>query len=215
MSSKRDGSTPIVRTSFSSIRFKIFAALIGMIVTIMAVNASVVGYIIRQNKLVSLNTAVVRQLGHIEDNFNLFIDDIRKTINTIAVYPAVKQADDSIHSYIAEDTAVSAKDFTFSNTEEAVARYFKMVFGAHKEYDEIYLGTVWGGHATASGDSLPAHYDPRKRPWYVEAEKRAGELYVSKAYLSTTGEVVVAAARSTYADNGAMVGIVGIDVSLG
>ena len=215
MSSKRDGSTPIVRTSFSSIRFKIFAALIGMIVTIMAVNASVVGYIIRQNKLVSLNTAVVRQLGHIEDNFNLFIDDICKTINTIAAYPAVKQADDSIHSYIAEDTAVSAKDFTFSNTEEAVARYFKMVFGAHKEYDEIYLGTVWGGHATASGDSLPAHYDPRKRPWYIEAEKRAGELYVSKAYLSTTGEVVIAAARSVYTDDRTMVGVVGIDVSLG
>ena len=53
--------------------------------------------------------SIIRQLGHIEDTFNLFVNDIDKTINTIAVYPAVKRADESIHSYIGENTAVSAK----------------------------------------------------------------------------------------------------------
>ena len=52
-----------------------------------------------------------------------------------------ERADDSIHSYVAENTSVSAKDFTFSDTERAIARYFKMIFDAHNEYDEIYFRT--------------------------------------------------------------------------
>lgn len=92
-----------------SIKIKIFAALIIIITTVIAVNALFIGHIIRKNKLESLNTSIIRQLGHIEDTFNLFVNDIDKTINTIAVYPAVKRADESIHSYIGENTAVSAK----------------------------------------------------------------------------------------------------------
>lgn len=62
---------------------------------------------------------------------------------------AVRNADDSIHSYIGESGTVSVSSYEKSEVEENIRRLAKSFTGTDKDIAELYLGTKWGGYATS------------------------------------------------------------------
>jgi diguanylate cyclase (GGDEF)-like protein len=58
-------------------------------------------------------------------------------------------------------------------------------------------------------------YDPRQRPWYTSAEAAPGDLTWTKPYVFfASREPGVTVASAAHAANGALLGVVGVDVSL-
>ncbi len=86
----------------------------------------------------------------------------------------------------------------------------------------IYLGTVDGrmlewGYGEGFSDYLPAippDYDPRTRPWYLDAIAR-GDLILSKPYrFASTDRYGITCAMPVLAENGSFVGVLGLDILL-
>lgn len=84
---------------------------------------------------------------------------------------------------------------------------------AHASYDAVFVGFNDGGMLLVPESPLPAGYDPRARPWYTEAMASENESILTKAYLSTTKEVV-ASIVSKIRSGGTVIGAVGIDINL-
>lgn len=75
----------------------------------------------------------------------------------------------------------------------------------------LYVGTTTGAFYTSSDRPTAADYDPRKRPWYQEAEANPGKTIVTPPYLSSsTQAMTVTVAKRT--DDGS--GVVGLDINL-
>ncbi len=72
-----------------------------------------------------------------------------------------------------------------------------------------------GGYAIWPDDPELSSYDPRVRPWYKAAMSAPGKAQRSAAYYWASDDAVLIGTSRTVSDSqGAIIGVVGLDVSL-
>ncbi|MEE2691811.1 MAG: response regulator [Pseudomonadota bacterium] len=84
-------------------------------------------------------------------------------------------------------------------------------------YEKTFLWTYYGEangayHIWPPDDTLPADYDPRTRPWYIDAAK-ARETTLTEPYFDITTNVETITVASPVYRNGALAGVAGADFS--
>ncbi|WP_238882057.1 methyl-accepting chemotaxis protein [Clostridium sp. YIM B02551] len=104
---------------------------------------------------------------------------------------------------------------------EAHPEYLSNVMGllgdiknSHKDFLNVYFG-----HATKKMDiypaqQLPADYDPTIRPWYQKAVENKGKVVFSDPYKDASSGNFVVSVSKAVENNGQIVGVVSIDLSL-
>ena len=199
---------------FISIKTKQIIVLVCIIIVLVSSISIISARFIRQNTLDDFHTVSAEKLILIEHTITTLFSNTMQTLTILTGYPAVHQADASIHNYTEETQSVSMKDFEPSNIEKAIASYFSLVQQSDASYQEVFMGTQWGGHINGTGASLPASYDPRTRPWYISATETPGICIISPAYLSTSGDMVIAFAQTTSSAEHTVNAVIGVDVSL-
>jgi methyl-accepting chemotaxis protein len=81
----------------------------------------------------------------------------------------------------------------------------------HPEAEIIYIGTNKGLFIQEPDVGIPADYDPRKRPWYIEAMDKKGEVIISEPYISaSTNEMVVTISKAIKDGSG----VAAVDINL-
>ena len=60
---------------------------------------------------------------------------------------------------------------------------------------------------------LPSDYDPRKRPWYKDAQKTQAVIFTSPYVGASSGKLMITAAQ-TVQKNGQRIGVAGADINL-
>ncbi|NKD77479.1 chemotaxis protein, partial [Haematospirillum sp. H1815] len=84
-----------------------------------------------------------------------------------------------------------------------------------KSFHASYLGDINGIFTQQPpATSLPAGYDPRKRPWYKQAEAAKGPVITPPYKSASTPDLNITIAVPIY-QNGALVGVVGSDFLVG
>ncbi len=82
----------------------------------------------------------------------------------------------------------------------------------HPEVEQVYVGTEKGVYMNAPGElKNPPDYDPRKRPWYMEAMQNKGNVIITSPYISKASNALVVTIAKTTEDGG---GVSAIDVSV-
>lgn len=203
-----------MRKHFISIKTKLLTLFTAMVVLLIVITFYVTGRIIRMDEKSDFYAGSSEQLVLIEKNISLFIDSVNNQLKLLSCFPAIRAADISIHSYIDEDTTMGAGDFTASAAEQAITGYFHLLAQTHQQYKQVLVGTIWGGMITATGEKLPPHYDPRKRPWYYSAIEQPNTLIISPAYLSTSGDLTIAFSTPFVSPDNTIHGVVSIEVAL-
>lgn len=94
------------------------------------------------------------------------------------------------------------------------ANDFSRRMKSHPDYVEVYFGSAQGKFVSGLESSLPAGYNPAKRPWYLDAIEHPDSSTISEAYPSTDGKPVITIAKPAR-ENGKVFGVLGVDVSLG
>lgn len=93
----------------------------------------------------------------------------------------------------------------------ALVKEFDQYKALHPAVEGVFLGTTEGQMISTTRKTYDAKYDPRERPWYIQADSNSGEIIITPPYVShSTGNVVVTVAKKVQDESG----IVGIDVSL-
>lgn len=184
------------------------------ILLLFLITAHLVGYTSKTNCVARFYANTNSELVHIEDGIKMFFDNTKKVLHILAEHPDVRNADDSIHQYRLDTVNIKAIDTVKSQNEKTLVALFKHFFSKFGEYVEVYLGTKWGGYATSFDGEMSAGYDPRKRSWYLLASDAHGKPIITKAYMSTVGDVVVCLSRSVYSPVGEFIGNMSIELTL-
>ena len=92
---------------------------------------------------------------------------------------------------------------------------FTDVKNSHKDFQNVYFGQASKKMNIYPAQNLPAGYDPTTRPWYQKAIENKGKTVFSDPYKdASTGDSIVSVSK-TVENNGQVVGVVAVDISLG
>jgi len=160
--------------------------------------------------------SVEKQLTLVSDSIDLFFSDMKNNVAYFANNSTVKHADDTITSYVNNNTKVNVTPSKNGGVEQQIYENFKEFGETHPNYEYIYMGTEYGGYVIYPEVSMDGSFDPRQRPWYPEAISTPDTTLVSKPYsFATDGfEVIGVSISQAVKNNGKIVGVMAIDISL-
>lgn len=179
--------------------FGLQTKLISVFALIIVVSLSVLGFI-------SYYTMTETLKVNLRENSNSINREISEEISAyLSKYELVV-------NYLAEDANVKN-----SSNEESVQwmlKTFETFAKQDKSLMNVYMGTEDGKFHIYPEQSLPADYDPRTRPWYQGAVKNNSFMWTDPYVDASTGTLVLSAAKPAYDQNGKLIGVVAVDMSL-
>ena len=201
-----------VRRVSISTKFSIGVAVI--ILAVVAISSIITGVFFSKNCLDNFYSSADTALSEFSDSISMFFGAKEVELNVFSDTDEVKNADDTIHSFVNETGTIQILEYEKSPTEEAIRKVCKIFANSDKDIAEIYIGTKWGGYATNFDSSMNGGYDPRKRGWYETASRGNGKVMITDAFASTVGATVVGITKSVYDQSGSFIGNSSIEVSL-
>ncbi|OIO00605.1 MAG: hypothetical protein AUJ49_09615 [Desulfovibrionaceae bacterium CG1_02_65_16] len=198
-----------------SIKTRLILGLVSVIAVVLAGILAIVAYDFKQHSLQSTVQAAQGQMIQLDYGITLFLDECLQNADMMAKTPVtLRHVDEVATSHLATTEKTKAAVQQGDAAGRQIVDFMAAVQHTHPAYVEVYAGNEQGGFISSLEDStMPAGYDPRKRPWYTDTKPVADKPLLGKAYLSTTGEAVTSATRGIMRD-GKMIGVVGLDISL-
>jgi len=196
-----------------SIAVRLVIAVAVSVILLVSFICGVVGLQLYKRNISQFNGFIAQQFINIEKSLNIFIKNGKSMITMLADNDAVKNADDTLYSYLfdAEETGRDTHD---GKTEQAIHAVFNQIKKHHTEFKEVYIGTKWGGLIGLENAVVSKGFDPRKRPWYQNASEANGQCIISDAYRSEDGILTFTIAQGIYNANKEFIGCIGLDISL-
>lgn len=74
---------------------------------------------------------------------------------------------------------------------------FQGILKSHSELENVFVGNESGLYLSPVSQQKAANFNPKNQTWYKRAMERKGETIVTEPYLSSSGKMVVAIARTT------------------
>ena len=198
----------------TSIRFRLLRAITITIISIISLISAVVGYELYKRNTAQFNDFTAQQFINIEKSITLLIQNGKNVVTMLAIHPAVLGADETLYNYTVE-AQKSGKIYTHTgNAEQDIVTLFRTTVQSFSDFQEIYMGTRWGGMATSWTEEEAAGYDPRQRAWYKQAVAADGEIAITPVYISTNGVPVVSLVKTIKTGDGLFLGCIGLDINL-
>ncbi len=195
-----------------STKFSFGVAVI--ILVMVAISSVTTGFFFYKNSLANFYDSAETALSEFSDSISMFFSAKEVELNVFSATDEVKNADETIHSFVNETGPIQILEYKKSPAEEAIRKVCKNFANSDSDIAEIYIGTKWGGYATNFDSSMNGGYDPRKRGWYQTATKGNGKVMITDAFASTVGATVVGITKSVYDKSGEFIGNSSIEVSL-
>ncbi len=196
-----------------SVRFRIMLGLVLVISIPVAVVFAVLFGAVYRETLSRQVDAADREIRQLDNAMSIFMDEAKSNVAMLGVTPSLHEVDKNLTSYLATTEKTKAVPRDDDALGRSLTALFRREQDTHPAYVEVFFGSEDGGFLSSLGDTMPAGYDPRQRPWYKDAMAKPDQAVISKAYVSTTGEAVVSVLR-VVADRGRRIGVVGVDISL-
>lgn len=197
-----------------SIRLKFIIMLAILVISLVAFICVAIGIKVYRASRGHFEQTIEQQLDVMDKTIKLFVKNNDTIVQILLANSDVRQADESIHSYVYESGDIVVKDVEEEGVAERINELFRRVQSEHPEFTVVYLGTKWGGQAT-SRIKMKGGFDPRTRSWYKRSVEKPTELIVTDAYRTSVGnESVITFARALRSDSGEFLGSLGVDVSL-
>ncbi len=151
------------------------------------------------------------ELRQVDNGFQLFFQQIKANVKFLAENKLTTQLPDNTHTYIGSDHMMEPKN---DSAEELALYELYEDFGtSHPDLLYVYTGTKDGGFVQYPLEELGG-YDPRQRPWYKQALASPNAPIITQAYQDVIGKPVVTSALVVKNNQGDIVGVQGLDVTL-
>ena len=197
-----------------SIRTKFIFSLSIIIISLVASICAIIGMKVYNSSIYQLEQTLEQQIDSVDQMLKLFVKNNDALLQILLENPYIKNADESIHSYVGDVGEVVVKDVEGEGNASAINEVFRKTNLRHPEFTVVYLGTKWGGQAT-SRQKMKGGYDPRTREWYRKSYNNPQNVAITDAYKAAIGgELVVTFARALLSPQNEFIGSLGVDVSL-
>ena len=197
-----------------SIRTKFIFILSVIIIFLVACICTIIGMKVYNSSVYQLEQTLNQQVNSVDQMLQLFVKNNDALVQILLENPYVKNADESIHSYVNDSGEILVKDVEGVGNAASINQVFRNTHQMHPEFTVVYLGTKWGGQAT-SRQKMKGGYDPRTREWYKKTYSDQKNVAITNAYKAAIGgELVVTFARALLSSQNEFIGSLGVDVSL-
>ena len=200
----------VVRKKTASITARLLLTITITIISIVAVICAVVGFQLYKKNIAQFDEFTAQQFSNIERSINLFIQNGKNAVSMLAENLAVKNADETLYSYIDQSREVSHN----GKREQDIISEFSIIKANYIDFKEIYMGTKWGGFIGVKDEQIPKGFDPRERDWYKNAISSNGKPVITEAYTSADGNLTFTIVKSVKNNAGEVIGVIGIDINL-
>jgi len=185
-----------------------------IIIFLIGISQIVVELSFKKKAMYDFYTSAENVLKDFSNSINIFFTAKEDVAKFFCTSDAVRNADDTIHSFINESGTIQISGYEKSPTEQRIRTVAQEFSNIDKDTSEVFFGTKWGGYATNLSHSKSGGYDPRTRQWYKDATNGGGNAVITDAYQTTSGTLVVSIVSSVYDFNGDFIGNAGLDISL-
>ena len=181
---------------------------------LIGISQLVVGLSFEKKATVDFYTSAGNVLRDFSNSINIFFTAKEDVVKLLCTADSIRNADDTIHSFVDETGTVQISSYEKSPTEAKIRSVAQEFSEIDKDTSEVFFGTKWGGYATNLSHSKSGGYDPRSRQWYKDAMNGNGKPVITSAYKTTSGTLVVSIVSSVNDFDGNFIGSAGIDISL-
>ena len=155
-----------------------------------------------------------REVQQIDNAIQLFFKEIEKNVIYLTGKSELTSASNNITTYMATTSATNMTPASNGQQEQSLFNAFEQFGNSHQGISYIYFGNREGGYVQWPQGSIGAGYDPRNRPWYQTGQQGSGNTLRTNAYYWEPDDAVIVSTVKTVTNNGQVVGVAGMDVSL-
>ena len=158
-----------------------------------------------------------KEMKQVDNGFNIYFEQIKNNCEFLATNPLVKQADDTITTYMNKETKEELNLTPLKNggIEAEIYKVYEHFANTHSDSAYVYLGTQKGGYIQWPAKSTFANYDPRKRPFYKKAMNNPEDIVrTSPYYYKADDSVIISTVTTVKNEADQVIGVQGLDVSL-
>ncbi|MDR2488895.1 MAG: methyl-accepting chemotaxis protein [Desulfovibrio sp.] len=157
----------------------------------------------------------VSELRRIDAVLSQYVQSGRHAAERLAKDPLLQNGVGEFSSYARTTRPTTLLYKEHNPYEQQVYRLFMAAREVDSNFGLVFMGAADGGFVQApEKDTLGPGYDPRKRPWYVEATALPVDINVSKVYTSSSGALVTSVTSKIYNPHGGLAGVLSIDLDL-
>ncbi|MBY4678319.1 methyl-accepting chemotaxis protein [Marinobacterium arenosum] len=195
-----------------SIRVKFLLALMAsVLVPVLIVSATVI-LNIRDSALRVFETSSAKEIRQVDNAFSLYLNGLAEDAAFLASNASLRQLDSSVAKYVDKPSAPMTPDQN-SAVEQEAYRLMAEFGESHPDLAYVYLGLSDGGYIQWPKGENGANYDPRKRPWFINA-REAREATRVPAYEDITSGAPLLDYLQRFEARDGLFGVVGVDVTL-
>lgn len=197
-----------------SIKAKLIAGLMLTIALPVAAIFATIAWSTYNQTFENFISSTKKELLQVDKTIVTFMEEAKLNAKTVAGGPMYGAIDDNLTHYMNTTSDNKASIWPEDKLGQEIRAYLAAIQSSHPGYVDVYIGTRYGSMIMGQDSSLPAGYDPRKRPWYTKALETPDMPSISEAYLSTTGDVTISIMQPILDDSGKPLGVGGVDISL-
>ena len=168
----------------------------------------------RQEALNNFAELSNREAKQVDNGIAMFFDEIAKNVNYLATDDRVIAAQTDVKDYVNLQTQSTLDHKNGSNIERSTFALYEHFAETHAGLAYIYMANEEGGYIQWPEGLVNPKYDPRTRPWYKTAKAAGGKAVRTSAYYWELDDLVIVSTVKAIMDDGQVVGIQGMDVSM-
>lgn len=199
------------------IRAKFILSIILPVVISVALISVMVAMQIRGTVLESFKMSANEELLQVDGFVNQLLKGPADITKYVATLPEVRNGvgDWTRFFTLPEGKYFALRDKGMGVEERKAFDTFDRLMRSHSEFAYVYAGLKDGGYTAAPNEELSNSYDPRKRPWYEQGAASKTDTTLLKAYITTQGVPNIGMVTKIKDDQGQLIGIAAVDISLG
>ncbi|WP_316900663.1 methyl-accepting chemotaxis protein [Pseudodesulfovibrio indicus] len=198
------------------IRAKFILSIILPVVISVTVISGMVSMQIRETVLESFKASAQGQLLMVDSFVGQLLKSPADITRYVASMPAVRNG---LGDWTRFFTLPEGKYFALRDNMGVMERQafeaFDKLMRSHSEFAYVYAGLKDGGYTAAPNEEISNSYDPRKRPWYEQGAASKTDTTLLKAYITTLGVPNIGMVTKIKDDQGQLIGVAAVDISLG
>ncbi|MDA8125460.1 MAG: ATP-binding protein [Deltaproteobacteria bacterium] len=166
------------------------------------------------DRFLLIRTDTEEQLRHIDFSLSLYLDEAENDVRTLAQNGDVRSKSDQTFTNF---TGAEEKTFQYriGPAEQRIVDLFETYRLTHPSVNAVYMGRENGSFVRSHKRERPSRYDPRTRPWYLQAKRSPDRVVITEPYPSvTTQDVNIGIVKALVDEVDQFYGVVGMDITL-
>ncbi|HAM80031.1 methyl-accepting chemotaxis protein [Ornithinibacillus bavariensis] len=202
----------------NTINTKLKVAILSITIISLLISGVIVAFKVNSQTKLDFNRSMEQQINQVDLSLSNFFSDIESNVNMLSTFSNLREADERITTFI-DKTGVNGKipmkPLEGDPYEADIFRTFESFVTSHESVIAASLGVeANGGFTQYPGSDRDEGYDSRERSWYTLALENQDKVNFSDAYTTSSGDLVIFAAKAVKDTSNNVRGVLSVDVDL-